>query len=46
MIVPTLAGFNALIFGGRLLQLNAAWTAAERRRVERVTEHHAASPPR
>jgi hypothetical protein len=36
MIVPTLAGFNALIFGGRLLQLNAAYAAAERRRLERV----------
>lgn len=34
--LPTLAGLNALVFAGRLLQLSAAYAAAERRRVERV----------
>jgi hypothetical protein len=36
MVLPTLLGFNALVFAGRLLQLNAGYAAAERRRLERV----------
>jgi hypothetical protein len=36
MVLPTLLGFNALVFAGRLLQLNAGYASAERRRRERV----------
>ena len=36
MVLPTLLGFNLLLFGGRLLQLNAAYAAAERRRLARL----------
>lgn len=35
MVLPTLLGFNALVFAGRLLQLNAGYAAAERRARER-----------
>ena len=35
MVLPTLLGFNALVFAGRLLQLNAGYGAAERRARER-----------
>lgn len=44
LIYPTLAGFNALLFAGRLLQLNAAAISAERARAERaVVARHSAS---
>jgi len=36
--LPTLAGLNALVFAGRLLQLASAYAAAERRRDERVAD--------
>lgn len=36
MVLPTVLGFNALLFAARLLQLNAAHAAAERRRLERM----------
>ncbi|BCS32546.1 hypothetical protein TBR22_A17600 [Luteitalea sp. TBR-22] len=39
MIVPTVAGFNFMLFAMRLLQLNAAYTSAERRRAERAAGH-------
>lgn len=32
LILPTLLAFNALLFAGRLLQLNVAYASAERRR--------------
>jgi hypothetical protein len=37
LMLPTLLAFNALLFAGRLLQVNAAYAAAERRRQERST---------
>lgn len=36
MIFPTLLAFNLLLLAGRLLQLNAAYSAAERRRLARL----------
>ena len=36
MIFPTLLAFNLLLLAGRLLQLNAAYAAAERRRLARL----------
>ena len=36
MILPTLLAFNLLLLAGRLLQLNAAYAAAERRRLARL----------
>lgn len=36
--LPTLAGLNALVFAGRLLQLAAAYATAERGRAERIAE--------
>ena len=36
MGLPTLLGLNGLVFAGRVLQLNSAYTSAERRRRERV----------
>lgn len=37
--LPTLGGLNALVFAGRLLQLAAAYQAAEQRREARVADH-------
>jgi len=39
MILPTLFAFNLLLLAGRLLQLNAGYAAAERRRLARLAEH-------
>jgi hypothetical protein len=36
MILPTLVAFNLLLLAGRLLQLDAAYAAAERRRLARL----------
>lgn len=36
--LPTLAGLNALVFAGRLLQLSSAYAAAERRRADRLEQ--------
>lgn len=36
MIVPTVVAVNGLLLAARLLQLNAAYAAAERRRAERL----------
>ncbi len=44
MVLPSLAAFNAVLFAARLLQLNVAYAAAERRRQERVHAHHGAPP--
>ena len=38
MILPTLLAFNLLLLAGRLLQLNAGYAAAERRRLKRLAE--------
>lgn len=45
MIVPTVIAVNGLLLAARLLQLNAAYAAAERRRAERVSSLATATPP-
>lgn len=45
LILPTLLGLNALLFAGRLLQLNAAYASAARRRRERFAGREQSGEP-